>query len=89
MAAFNEKGVPANVDSGSSQISADSTDSHGSTDSHVFSDPVTADHWRKVYEAANYEGRHRFDPTFTWTAAEEKRLVRKVSQSVLRGMQRL
>ncbi|KAF2792668.1 MFS general substrate transporter [Melanomma pulvis-pyrius CBS 109.77] len=78
MAAFNEKGVPANVGSGSSQISTDSTDSHGSTDTHVFSDPVTADHWRKVYEAAHYEGRHRFDPSFTWTAAEEKRLVRKL-----------
>ena len=26
-----------------------------------------------------YEGRHRYDPTFEWTPAEEKRVVRKVS----------
>jgi hypothetical protein len=75
MAALNEKGVPANVNSGSS---AASTNSHGSTEEHVFSNPQTAEHWRGVYEAAHYEGRHRFDPSFTWTAAEEKKLVRKV-----------
>ena len=77
MAALNEKGVPVNVDSGSS---AASTHSHGSTEEHVFSNPQTAEHWRGVYEAAHYEGRHRFDPSFTWTAAEEKKLVRKVCQ---------
>jgi hypothetical protein len=27
----------------------------------------------------SYEGRHRFDPTFQWTQAEEKKLVRKVT----------
>lgn len=26
----------------------------------------------------DYEGKHRFDPTFEWTADEEKALVRKV-----------
>ena len=26
----------------------------------------------------SYEGRHRYDPTFTWTAEEERKLVRKV-----------
>lgn len=25
-----------------------------------------------------YEGKHRYDPTAEWTAAEEKKLVRKV-----------
>lgn len=45
---------------------------------HVFSDPTVADHWRKVYENANYENRHRFDPNYTWTEEEEKRLVKKV-----------
>jgi hypothetical protein len=26
----------------------------------------------------SYEGRHRYDPSFEWTAKEEKKLVRKV-----------
>lgn len=30
---------------------------------------------------AEYEGRHRYDPSAEWTEAEEKKLVRKVSQS--------
>ncbi|KAI8683528.1 hypothetical protein NCS57_00017300 [Fusarium keratoplasticum] len=49
-----------------------------STIEHVFSDPQVADRWRKVYENAKYENRHRFDPNYTWTAEEEKRLVRKI-----------
>jgi hypothetical protein len=50
----------------------------GSTDNHPFADSAMAAHWRQVYENASYENRHRFDPEFTWTAEEEKRLVRKV-----------
>lgn len=49
-----------------------------STIEHVFSDPQVAERWRKVYENAEYENRHRFDPNYAWTAEEEKRLVRKV-----------
>ncbi|PTD13094.1 putative transporter [Fusarium culmorum] len=45
---------------------------------HPFSDPEIADRWRKVYEKAEYENRHRFDPSFTWTDGEEKKLVRKI-----------
>ncbi|KAF1963214.1 MFS general substrate transporter [Byssothecium circinans] len=48
------------------------------TNRHAFSDPVTAQYWRDVYEEAKYEGRHRFDPNYTWTAEEEKKLVRKL-----------
>ncbi|KAL2684638.1 hypothetical protein Neosp_005717 [[Neocosmospora] mangrovei] len=51
-----------------------------STIEHVFSDPQVADRWRKVYENAKYENRHRFDPNYTWTAEEEKRLVRKLPE---------
>lgn len=50
----------------------------GSTEDHVFSEPSAADYWRKVYEQAGYENRHRFDPSFQWTAEEEKKLIRKV-----------
>lgn len=51
---------------------------YGSTEVHAFSDPSVADYWRKVYERASYENRHRFDPSFQWSADEEKKLVRKV-----------
>lgn len=50
----------------------------GSDGNHVFSDPKVAEYWRGVYEKAKYECRHRFDPTATWSAEEEKRLRRKV-----------
>ncbi|KAH8726161.1 major facilitator superfamily domain-containing protein [Phaeosphaeriaceae sp. PMI808] len=65
-------------DSGSSQDSGGGRPSHGSHVDHPFSDHVTAAHWRKVYENAKYEGSHRFDPKYTWTAEEEKSLVRKL-----------
>ena len=51
---------------------------YGSGHDHIFANPTVAEHWRGVYERAKYEGRHRFDPEFTWTAAEEKRVRRKV-----------
>jgi sugar phosphate permease len=50
---------------------------------HIFSDPRVAEYWRGVYEKARYEGRHRFDPAFTWTADEELRLRRKVDKRVI------
>lgn len=43
-----------------------------------FLDPDVAAHWRKVYEDADYESRHVFDPTLTWTEEEEKRVRRKL-----------
>jgi hypothetical protein len=54
-------------------------DGYGSDHNHVFAKPEVAEYWRGVYEKAQYEGRHRFDPDITWSAAEEKRLRRKVS----------
>ncbi|KAK7421545.1 hypothetical protein QQZ08_009890 [Neonectria magnoliae] len=64
------------------QSSATNYDSGNETSSsaseNVFSDPKVADHWRKVYEKAQYENRHRFDPTYTWTAEEEAKLVKKI-----------
>ncbi|KAK4494268.1 hypothetical protein PRZ48_014566 [Zasmidium cellare] len=49
----------------------------------VFSDPSVADYWRKVYDNAQYEGRHRFDPEISWSADEEKKLKRKVDLRVM------
>ena len=54
----------------------------GSNDEHVFSDPKVAEYWRGVYENARYECRHRFDPTATWTPEEEKKLRRRVSDTM-------
>lgn len=45
---------------------------------HIFTDPSVANFWRDVYERSKYEGRHRFDPAYSWTEAEERKLVRKV-----------
>jgi len=51
---------------------------YGSHGDHIFSNPEVAAHWAAVYEKAKYEGRHRFDPLFTWSAAEERAVRRKV-----------
>jgi hypothetical protein len=53
---------------------------HG-TRGHIFEDSDAAEYWTNIYEKAQYEGRHRFDPTFTWAPIEEKKLVRKVGSS--------
>lgn len=50
----------------------------GSNSDHAFSDPKVAEYWRGVYENAQYECRHRFDPNATWTPEEEKKLRRRV-----------
>jgi hypothetical protein len=47
-----------------------------------FEDPNVAEHWKQVYEASRYECREEYDPKFTWTAEEEKRLVRKLDVRV-------
>lgn len=77
---IDQKQVPVtqNADSASSQISKQDRPAYGSYEDHPFSDSATAQYWQGVYEKAEYEGRHRFDPDYTWTADEERKLVRKV-----------
>lgn len=70
---------PTSSDSANSSDDEDVEGDYGSQRDHIFSDPKVADYWRGVYETAQYEGRHRFDPTLTWTAKEEKALRRKVT----------
>lgn len=71
-----EIGGPPTVDS-------DSHSEHGSSvHEHIFKDEAIAGYWRGVYERSQYENRHRFDPNYTWTAAEEKKLVRKVNSKL-------
>lgn len=43
-----------------------------------FLDPDVASHWKQVYEEAQYESRHVFDATLTWSEEEEKRIIRKL-----------
>jgi hypothetical protein len=61
-----------------SDLEPDIEGDYGSGRDHVFANPKVADYWRNVYEQATYEGRHRFDPDFTWSAKEEKAVKRKV-----------
>lgn len=86
----DDKETPAvnidhNSDSGpdaSNRESEDHTEvdgDYGSYHDHIFVEPKIAAYWANVYENARYEGRHRFDPAFTWSAPEEKRLKRKAS----------
>lgn len=67
------------------EAGSQSVDDHDSPNSenHIFSDPIAAEHWRNVYEKAGYENRHRFDPEFTWTAEDERKLVRKVDLRIM------
>ncbi|CAF9910960.1 MAG: hypothetical protein GOMPHAMPRED_007247 [Gomphillus americanus] len=43
-----------------------------------FLDPKVEAYWRQIYEQAQYECRHEFDPHAQWTPKEEKKLVRKL-----------
>lgn len=44
---------------------------------HVFQDPIVAEHYSKLYEACDYECKDWFDPEFTWTEKEDKKVVWK------------
>ncbi|KAK2732808.1 allantoate permease [Colletotrichum kahawae] len=71
------------TDASVSSVKGVSDNAYGSTDEHVFSDPSIAEYWRKVYEKAQYENRHRFDPSYQWSAEEEKKLVRKIDKRIM------
>jgi hypothetical protein len=47
-----------------------------------FDDDAVAQHWAAVYSESEYECRHVFDPKLTWTAEEEKQLIRKLDWRV-------
>lgn len=35
---------------------------------HTSADSSVVTYWAETYYEAHYEGRHRFDPEFTWSA---------------------
>ncbi|CEL09160.1 Putative Permease of the major facilitator superfamily [Aspergillus calidoustus] len=47
-----------------------------------FLDPEVAERYAQIYEDAEYECRHAFDPKLTWTREEEKAIVRKIDWHV-------
>jgi hypothetical protein len=47
-----------------------------------FVEEEVTEYWRKVYDDAQYECRHVFDPSLTWTQEEERRVVRKLDKRV-------
>jgi hypothetical protein len=53
-------------------------ESDTSLSTNIFADPEIRDFYVKMYEKAKYECRHVFDADLTWTAEEEKKLIRKV-----------
>lgn len=53
----------------------------GSVEPHVFTNPYRAAYWKDIYDGATYEGRHRFDPSWSWSLGEESRLKKKVRRS--------
>lgn len=72
------------LESRGSALTDSASDAQGSVaEHHIFTDPVVAERWQSIYEKANYENRHRFDPTFTWSADEERRLVRKIDLRIM------
>ena len=62
----------------SAESDAEIDGDYGSYRDHIFTDPEVAKYWTDVMHKASYEGRHRFDPDFMWSATEEKRVKRKV-----------
>jgi hypothetical protein len=53
-------------------------ESDSSLSANVFADPEVKAYYIDVYEKASYECRHVFDADLTWSAEEEKKLVRKL-----------
>ena len=47
-----------------------------------FADAKVAEHYRQVYDNAQYECRHVYNPDLEWTQVEEKKLLRKLDRHV-------
>lgn len=57
-------------------------DAYGGYGENPFKDEAVAEHWRQVYHDSQYECRHVFDPTLTWSEEEEKAIIRKLDWRV-------
>ncbi|KAL4780016.1 major facilitator superfamily domain-containing protein [Aspergillus varians] len=54
----------------------------GFTSQNPFADPEVAERYALIYEKAQYECRHVFEPALMWTREEERAIVRKVDWHV-------
>ena len=72
--------LPKEVNFGSTD--SDSDENGDAIRKNPFLDPDVAEHWAGVYEKSRYECRAQFDPAFTWTEEEEKKLVRRLDSRV-------
>lgn len=59
-----------------------SNESQDSLAGNIFADPEVAVYYKQVYENAQYECRHVFDPEATWSKEEEKAVIRKLDLRV-------
>lgn len=48
-----------------------------SVNEHIFQDPDIAEYYYNLYDKTNYECRSHFDPEFTWSEKEEKKVTWK------------
>ena len=62
--------------------SSESADYDDNGKGNPFHDPEVAESWRITYENSQYECRHVFDPTLTWSEEEEKRIIRRLDWRV-------
>lgn len=69
---------PKNTFTSSSSSDLSEASDYSELKANPFLDPVVAEHWRKVYEEADYECKDAFDPHVTWTEEEEKAVIRKI-----------
>jgi hypothetical protein len=74
--------VPTSKDPAHVYASSLSDEESAALEENPFLDPDVATHWTTVYEKSQYECRHVFDPAFTWTKEEERKLVRRLDWRV-------
>lgn len=77
LASVDTKDIAA-LDSPSASEDSGSEEEFEDLTKNPFLDADVAAHWKQVYEEAQYESRHVFDATLTWTEEEEKRIIRKL-----------
>lgn len=84
-AAIKETAIGSGLGAHGAAFDIPSSDDDGDSyeaQKNPFLDPDVAAYWRGVYDSANYECRHVFDPHFTWSEEEERKLVRKLDWRV-------
>ncbi|KAL4950728.1 major facilitator superfamily domain-containing protein [Aspergillus filifer] len=69
-------------DGSRSHVEALETEESFSIQTNPFADSDVAERYRELYETAQYECRHVFEPDLTWSVGEERQIVRKIDWHV-------